>query len=91
MKPKRTRPDVGVRDLKARASEMVRFVAEQRATYVVTRRGRPVGLLTPLPSTADTPLEPQAAWERLGRLGGELDRAWRSRKTSSTAIAEMRR
>ena len=41
-------PDVGVRELKIRASEIVRDVRERRARYVITYRGRPVGVLAPL-------------------------------------------
>jgi prevent-host-death family protein len=91
MKRSTNRPDVGVRDLKAHASEMMRCVAEQHATYVVTRRGRPVGLLTPMPAPAEAPLTPEEAWDRLEKLGGELNRAWKTRRTSTTAIAGMRR
>jgi len=81
-----------VRDLKAHASEMMRCVAEQHATYVVTRRGRPVGLHTPMPApAAEAPLTPEDAWGRLEKLGSELNRAWKTRRTSTTAIAEMRR
>jgi prevent-host-death family protein len=41
-------PDVGVRELKAHASEIIREVREEQAQYVITYPGRPVGLLTPL-------------------------------------------
>lgn len=38
-------PEIGVRELKTRASEIIRTVRDHRARYVVTRRGRPVGVL----------------------------------------------
>jgi prevent-host-death family protein len=41
-------PEVGLRQLKAHASEILRDVREQRARYVVTHRGRPVAMLTPI-------------------------------------------
>jgi prevent-host-death family protein len=40
---------VGVRELRQRASELLRLV-EQGETVEVTDRGRPVALLTPIPS-----------------------------------------
>jgi len=40
--------EVGVRELKTRSSEIIRDVREQRTRYVITHRGRPVGLLIPL-------------------------------------------
>jgi prevent-host-death family protein len=40
---------VGVRELRQRASDLLRLV-EQGETVEITDRGRPVALLTPLPS-----------------------------------------
>ena len=45
---------VGVRELRQRASELLRLV-EEGETIEITDRGRPVALLTPLP--AGSPLE----------------------------------
>jgi prevent-host-death family protein len=89
-------PDVGVRELKARASEIVRAVRERRARYVITYRGQPVGLLMPL-DEAKIGVQPPAeetgesAWEVLTRLGEEIGREWRSPQTSTEILSEMRR
>jgi prevent-host-death family protein len=56
---------VGVRELRQRASELLRLV-EQGETVEITDRGRPVALLGPLPSGS--------ALERL-RASGDLDPA----------------
>jgi prevent-host-death family protein len=56
---------VGVRELRQRASELLRLV-ERGETIEITDRGRPVAILGPIPS--GSPLE------RL-RLTGELDPA----------------
>jgi prevent-host-death family protein len=40
--------EIGIRELKARASEVVRAVKERRARYVITQRGRPAAVLVPL-------------------------------------------
>jgi len=56
---------VGVRELRQRASELLRRVAGGE-TIEVTDRGRPVALLSPLPETG--------ALERL-RAAGEVGRA----------------
>ena len=42
---------VGIRELRQRASELLRFVAAGE-TVEVTDRGRPVALLTPIPDVA---------------------------------------
>jgi prevent-host-death family protein len=56
---------VGIRELRQRASELVRLV-EGGKTIEITDRGRPVALLTPLPAAG--PLD------RL-RSSGEIDSA----------------
>jgi prevent-host-death family protein len=43
---------VGIRELKNRASEIIRAVRERGAQYIVTRRGHPVGLLLPIDETS---------------------------------------
>ena len=89
-------PDIGVRELKAHASEIVRNIREQRTRYVITYRGRPVGLLlpldeanltAPLPTDASTP----TAWEELTQLGEKIGRGWRSSLTSAEILSSMRR
>jgi prevent-host-death family protein len=56
---------VGIRELRQRASELLRLV-EQGETIEVTDRGRPVALLTPLPEGS--------ALERM-RAAGEIESA----------------
>jgi prevent-host-death family protein len=56
---------VGVRELRQRASELLRLV-EQGETIEITDRGRPVARLSPVP--AGTPLEQMYA-------AGEIDAA----------------
>ncbi|HID62770.1 MAG TPA: type II toxin-antitoxin system Phd/YefM family antitoxin [Anaerolineae bacterium] len=89
-------PDIGVRELKARASEIIREVRERRARYVITYRGRPVGLLLPLDEVRAATLSPTdesatTVWEELTRLGEEIGRGWRSPLTSVELLSEMRR
>jgi prevent-host-death family protein len=85
---------VGVRELKARASEIIRAVRDRRARYIITYRGRPVGLLLPLEEAGEMEGAVGAgpdAWEELTRLGEEIGRGWRSPLTSTELLAEMRR
>jgi antitoxin (DNA-binding transcriptional repressor) of toxin-antitoxin stability system len=89
-------PDIGVRELKTRASEIIRDLREQRTRYVVTYRGRPVGLLLPL-DEAGSPVQPvireatTTAWDELARMGEEIGREWRSPLSSTELLSEMRR
>ena len=89
-------PDVGVRELKIRASEIVRDVRDHRARYIITYRGRPVGILAPLDTApqaaALSDIEAGAtAWEELTRLGEKIGRGWQSALTSAELLSQMRR
>ena len=88
--------EVGVRELKARASAIIREVREQRARYLTTYRGRPVALLIPLEESGLSALPAageatMAAWDDLVRLGEDIGREWRSPLTSAEVLSEMRR
>ena len=85
---------VGVRELKANASEIIRALRERQARYVITYRGRPVGLLLPLQGSVPLPEgleEEEAVWEDLERLGEEIGRGWTSSLTGAEILSEMRR
>ena len=90
-------PNIGIRNLKTHASEIIRNVREHRVRYVITYHGQPVGVLMPLeqaiPETpADTdPAAAAAAWDELTHLGEEIGKGWRSPLSSTELLAEMRR
>jgi prevent-host-death family protein len=61
---------VGVRELRQRASELLRLV-ERGETVEITDRGRPVALLTPTPQ--GSPLEQMRAAGDIDAATGDLD------------------
>jgi prevent-host-death family protein len=61
---------VGVRELRQRASELLRLV-ERGETVEITDRGRPVALLTPTPE--GSPLERLRAAGGVEAAAGDLD------------------
>ena len=85
--------DIGMRDLKTRASQIVREVKEQRKRYTITRRGRPVALLVPLeePGALQAPEKSATAWDDLVRLGEEIGEGWQASESSTELLSEMRR
>jgi len=88
-------PDIGVRELKARASEIVRNVRDARARYTITYRGKPVGVLIPLEQPAPESLtgdegSAASAWDELVRLGEEIGRGWQLPSTGSELLSERR-
>lgn len=84
--------EVGVRELKTRASEIVRKV-RRGARYVVTYRGRPVAVLTPVEGGRPGPGTgaAESAWSELERVGVEIGKGWRSRLSSAELLSSMRR
>jgi prevent-host-death family protein len=86
--------EVGIRELKAKASQILDEVREQGARFVITRRGRPVGVLLPVeqapPAPAAGAYQPDA-WRELERLGEEIGREWTSRRTSGEILSDLRR
>jgi prevent-host-death family protein len=89
-------PDIGVRELKIHASEIVRDVRERRARYTITYRGQPVGVLMPLEQSETTPPASTGestapAWDELIRLGKEIGHGWNSPSTSTELLSDIRR
>jgi prevent-host-death family protein len=84
---------VGVRELRQRASELLRLVQEGE-TIEVTDRGRPVALLSPIP--AGTPLERLRAQGEIDPAVGHLDELGdplplRGAETPSAVLERLRR
>lgn len=88
-------PEVGLRELKAHASAILRDVREHRRRYVVTHRGRPVALLVPV---ADAPSAGESVddssedgWDEFLRVADEIGRKWKGPPTVQEVLDEMRR
>lgn len=87
-------PEAGIRELKIRASHIVRRVRERKARYVITYRGRPVAILIPLegtPGTEGASPGHATAWRELERLGALIGKGWRASVSSAELLSEMRR
>jgi prevent-host-death family protein len=82
--------EIGIRELKTRASEVVRKVKEKRARYVITQRGKPAALLIPLDAEIDR-ARADEVWERLEKLREEIGKGWQSEKSAVEILSEMRR
>lgn len=82
--------EIGIRELKSRASEVVRAVKEQRARYVITQRGKPAALIIPL-DAAPPEKSADEVWERLMNIGEEISKGWQSEKSAVEILSEMRR
>lgn len=82
--------EIGIRELKARTSDVVRAVKEQRTRYVVTQRGEPVALIIPLDAMPNNTSDDEV-WENLIKIGEEISKSWQSEKSAVEILSEMRR
>jgi antitoxin (DNA-binding transcriptional repressor) of toxin-antitoxin stability system len=87
---------VGVRELKTHAARIMRHVRDARASYVLTHRGRAIGVILPLdvpqdPSSIATDADPAAAWQAFLRAGKRLERSFRPRASGVRLLSQMRR
>lgn len=82
--------EIGIRELKSRASEVIRAVKEERARYVITQRGKPAAIIVPVDAV---PLKKSddEVWERLMKIREELGKGWQSEKSAVEILSEMRR
>jgi len=82
--------EIGIRELKSRASEVIRAVKEERTRYVVTQRGKPVAAIIPvdamLPEKQD-----DDGWEKLLEIRARLAKDKTKKKSSLEILSEMRR
>jgi prevent-host-death family protein len=90
-------PAIGIRDLHARTTEVLRDVRESGAEYVVTYQGRPVALLLPVDTErleramVDAGKQATAAWEVYDRIASELRERWPAGRRSAAVLEDIRR
>lgn len=89
---------LGVRELRERASEIIRGVREEGAEYVVTYRGRPVAVILPLDAAraeaeivAGSKRAVLSGWEEYQRLAADIRRVWPADAPAEDVIDEIRR
>jgi prevent-host-death family protein len=87
---------VGVRELKTHAARILRQVKDVRASYVLTHRGRTVGVILPLdfpdePSAIVDDADGAAAWRAFLAAGRRLERRFRSGTSGVRLLVGMRR
>lgn len=81
---------VGVRELKQRASELIRMVREDGVEVQITYHGKVVALLVPVAEAVQTEQETQA-WMDIDHLAAEIGARWTKGLSASQAVSEDRR
>lgn len=87
---------VGVRELKTHAARILRHVREARASYILTHRGRAVGVILPLDAADGAPppagdAEAGAAWKVFLRAGQRIQGRFRPGADGVQLLSGMRR
>jgi prevent-host-death family protein len=85
---------VGVRELKTHAARIMRHVRDARASYVLTHRGRAVGVILPIdadPAAAAEDVDARAAWNAFLHAGHRLESRFRPGVSGVRLLSAMRR
>jgi prevent-host-death family protein len=81
--------EIGVRELKEKASEVIRRVREDKQSYTVTYRGRVVARLVPADRADEDDFE--EIWADMDRLAEEIGKKWPKGVSAVDAVREQRR
>ena len=85
---------VGIRELRASASRILRSVRNGEREYVITFRGDPVAILRPLRDRDRERLareDQAAALDALDNLAGRVSRSWSSERGGVELVEDQRR
>jgi prevent-host-death family protein len=91
-----SRRSVGVRELKTHAARILRQVREARTSYLLTHRGRAIGVILPVDSEGEAShaaeaIDATAAWEAFLRAGRRLEGRFASGVGGVRVLSDMRR
>ena len=82
----------GVRELKTHATQIMRQVREARASYVLTHRGRAVGVILPLDADdSRVPRGDDAEWRTFLDAGRRVQGRFRAGVSGVRLLSSMRR
>jgi len=88
--------NVGVRDLKTHAARIMRRVRDEGTSFIVTHRGRAIGVILPLPTDDEASRVADAgdaatAWQTFVRAGHGLERRFRPGVSGVRLLSTTRR
>jgi len=82
---------IGVRELKERTSQVLRYVRERREEVEITHHGRVIARLVPMPRERRARRATAAAWSTLDRVAREIGARWPRGRSAAAAVREGRR
>ena len=86
-------PRIGLRELKTRASEVLRDVEKNHVRYVITKRGQPQAILIPysIVEEREQVANRRKAWLEFSETLGQVGEQWNYPGTADDLLEEMRR
>jgi len=82
--------EIGVRELKERASDVIRSVREEKESFLITYRGRAVARLAPIRDRTSSE-EFEDIWAQMDKLAEEISSEWPEGVSAVEAVCEQRR
>ena len=83
--------EIGIRELKQRASEILRQVRENQESFTVTYRGKVVARLVPAEEISKERARASAIWTQMDELAREIGANWPPEAPAAEAVKEQRR
>jgi prevent-host-death family protein len=82
---------IGIRELRASTSRVIRRVREKRESIDITHRGQVVARLVPV-AAPTAPADEDAIWAEIDQLAAEIGKDWGPKDvTAAQVISEGRR
>jgi len=82
---------IGIRELKARASQVIREVRTHGGEIDITHHGRVVARLVPVAPARPGSRRSAAVWSTIDRVAREISRRWPKGVSAVQAVREGRR
>ena len=82
---------IGIRELKARTSQVIREVRLHGGEVDITHHGRVVARLVPVAAPRPTSRRSAAVWSTIDRVAREIGRRWPKGVSAVQAVREGRR
>ena len=83
--------EVGIREFKQRANEILRRVREVKETFSITYRGKVVARLVPADETTTNRARASAIWTQMDELAREIAVYWPPQVSAAEAVKDQRR
>lgn len=83
--------EIGIRQLKQQASDIVRRVSEGKEIITITKRGHAVARLVPLEDPESKRVQAEAVWVEMDELARQIGASWPKEVSAVEAVKEQRR